>query len=234
MLEIDGIDVFRGENQILKDISLTVGKGEVVALLGANGAGKSTLLETIIGVHHPKKGSIQFESQRIELMPSYRLAAAGIGCVPEGRRIFSDMTVQENLEMGAYLPRVRLRCGANLAWVYSLFPKLEQRRNQVAGTLSGGEQQMVAIGRALMGNPRLLLLDELSLGLSPKITREIFSVIDKIRSDDMGILLIEQNVFLALRHSQRGYVLENGKISLKDSSERLLLNDHINRAYLGL
>jgi branched-chain amino acid transport system ATP-binding protein len=219
MLDVKGINVFRGEAQILWDLDMKVEKGEVVTVLGANGAGKTTLVESILGIHHPKRGVITFLKEEITLTPSFLITRMGMSCVPEGRRIFKDMTVYENLEMGAYPKKARLLLNETTDWVYSLFPILRERGLQIAGTLSGGEQQMLAIGRALMSKPMLLLVDELSLGLSPKITK---------------VLIIEQNATLALRHSDRGYVLETGKVALKGTSGELLNNQHIRKAYLGM
>jgi len=234
MLEVKGIRIFRGEAQILWDVSLNVRQGEVVTLLGANGAGKTTFLESVLGVHHPHVGEIIFQGRNISKDNPFEIARMGIACVPEGRRLFKDMTVYENLEMGAYPRRARSSLAISLKWVYSLFPLLENRKGQVAGTLSGGEQQMLAIGRALMSKPELLLMDELSLGLSPKVTQEIYGTIQKLRREGVTILVIEQNATLALRHSDRGYVLETGHIALQGSSAELLNDDHIQKAYLGM
>jgi branched-chain amino acid transport system ATP-binding protein len=234
MLEVKGIDIFRGEAQILWTLTLKVEKGEVVTVLGANGAGKTTLMESILGVHHPQKGTIYFLGEAISFQSSFHIVRKGVSCVPEGRRIFKDMTVYENLEMGAYPEKARSFLKETGEWVYGLFPVLRKRRDQVAGTLSGGEQQMLAIGRALMSKPVLLLLDELSLGLSPKITKEIYGTIKKLHEDGVTMLLIEQNATLALRHSQRGYILETGRITLQGTSQELLGNEHIRKAYLGM
>jgi len=234
MLEVDGIDIFRGEAQILWNLTLKVERGEVVTVLGANGAGKTTLMESILGVHHPKKGTIHFLGEEIAFQPSFHIVRKGASCVPEGRRIFKDMTVYENLEMGAYPEKARPLLKETGEWVYALFPVLRKRRNQIAGTLSGGEQQMLAIGRALMSKPVLLLLDELSLGLSPKITKEIYGTINKLHEEGVTMLLIEQNATLALRHSHRGYILETGRITLQGTSQELLGNEHIRKAYLGM
>lgn len=234
MLEIKTIDVFRGEAQILWNLQMKVEKGEVVTVLGANGAGKTTLVESILGIHHPKKGEILFMDEEISQKPPYLITQMGISCVPEGRRIFKEMTVYENLEMGAYPVKARPLLKTTQEWVFSLFPILKERRHQIAGTLSGGEQQMLAIGRALMSRPMLLLLDELSLGLSPKITKEIYGTIRKLHQEGVTMLLIEQNATMALLHSQRGYILETGRITLQGSSQELLGNDHIRKAYLGM
>jgi branched-chain amino acid transport system ATP-binding protein len=234
MLEVKGIDVFRGEAQILWDLSLKIERGEVVTLLGANGAGKTTFLESVLGIHHPAKGEITFLSKGIAGLPPHQISRSGISVVPEGRRLFKDMTVYENLEMGAYPQRARTALAETVKWVYALFPILEGRMSQIAGTLSGGEQQMLAIGRALMSKPDLLLMDELSLGLSPKITKEIYGAIEKLRAEGVTLLVIEQNATLALRHSDRGYVLETGRIILQGTSAELLGNEHVRKAYLGM
>ena len=234
MLEVKGIDVFRGEAQILWGLSLKIERREVVTLLGANGAGKTTFLESVLGIHHPAKGEITFLSKGITGLPPHQISRSGISVVPEGRRLFKDMTVYENLEMGAYPQRARTALAETVKWVYALFPILEGRKSQIAGTLSGGEQQMLAIGRALMSKPDLLLMDELSLGLSPKITKEIYGAIEKLRAEGVTLLVIEQNATLALRHSDRGYVLETGRIILQGTSGELLGNEHIRKAYLGM
>jgi branched-chain amino acid transport system ATP-binding protein len=234
MLEVRGVNVFRGEAQILWDLSMNVEKGEVVTLLGANGAGKTTFLESVLGVHHPQTGEILFLGKRITSKPPFHITRMGVSCVPEGRRLFKDMTVYENLEMGAYPERARSSLEETVKRVFSLFPVLEGRKEQIAGTLSGGEQQMLAIGRALMSKPELLLMDELSLGLSPKITKEIYGAIGKLRAEGVTILVIEQNATLALRHSDRGYVLETGRITLQGTSKDLMGNEHIRKAYLGM
>ncbi len=234
MLEVKGINVFRGETQILWDLAMKVERGEIVTILGANGSGKTTLVESVLGIHHPKTGTITFLDTEITFKPSFLITRMGVSCVPEGRRIFKDMTVYENLEMGAYPEKARASLKETVEWVYSLFPVLKGRRKQIAGTLSGGEQQMLAIGRALMSKPILLLIDELSLGLSPKITKEIYGTIKKLHQDGVTILLIEQNAALALRLSHRSYILETGRIALKGSSQELLGNEHIRKAYLGM
>ena len=234
MLEVNGIDIFRGEAQILWNLTMEVGKGEIVTVLGSNGVGKTTLFESILGIHHPASGTLTFLGKDITLKPSFQITRMGVSCVPEGRRIFRDMTVYENLEMGAYPEGARPFLKETLKWVYSLFPVLERRGDQVAGTLSGGEQQMLAIGRALMSRPALLLIDELSLGLSPIITKEIYGTVKKLHREGVTILIIEQNATLALRHSNRGYILETGRITLQGSSEELLGNEHIRKAYLGM
>jgi branched-chain amino acid transport system ATP-binding protein len=234
MLEVKKINVFRGEAQILWNLGMSVEKGEIVTVLGANGSGKTTLVESILGVHHPKIGKITFLDEEITFRSSFYIARMGVSCVPEGRRIFKDMTVYENLEMGAYPMKARSSLKQTVEWVYTLFPVLRGRKGQIAGTLSGGEQQMLAIGRALMSKPILLLLDELSLGLSPKITKEIYGTIKKLHQEKVTILLIEQNATLALHHSHRGYILETGRITLQGTTQELLGNEHIRKAYLGM
>ncbi len=234
MLEVKGIDVFRGEAHILWDLSMKVERREIVTVLGANGSGKTTLVESILGVHHPKAGSITFLDNEITSRPSFHITRMGLSCVPEGRRIFKDMEVYENLEMGAYPEKARASLKETAEKVYTLFPVLRERKRQIAGTLSGGEQQMLAIGRALMSGPTLLLIDELSLGLSPKITKEIYGAIRKLHQEGVTLLLIEQNAMLALRHSDRAYVLETGRVTLQGTSQELLGNEHIRKAYLGM
>lgn len=234
MLEVKGINVFRGEAQILWDLGMSVERGEIVTVLGANGSGKTTLVESILGMHHPETGKITFLGEEITFRSPFLIARMGVSCVPEGRRIFKDMTVYENLEMGAYPMKARPALRETVEWVYLLFPVLSERKGQIAGTLSGGEQQMLAIGRALMSKPALLLLDELSLGLSPKITKEIYGTMKKLHQEGVTLLLIEQNAILALRHSHRGYILETGRITLKGTSQELLGNEHIRKAYLGM
>jgi branched-chain amino acid transport system ATP-binding protein len=234
MLEVNGINIFRGEAQILWDLTMKVEKGEIVTVLGSNGSGKTTLFESILGIHHPRSGTVRFLGKEISLKPSFHITRMGVSCVPEGRRIFKDMTVYENLEMGAYPKRARASLNETVEWVYSLFPVLKKRKEQISGTLSGGEQQMLAIGRALMSKPSLLLNDELSLGLSPLITKEIYGTIKRLHQEGVTILLIEQNATLALRHSHRGYILETGRVTLQGTSPELLGNEHIRKAYLGM
>jgi branched-chain amino acid transport system ATP-binding protein len=234
MLEVKRINVFRGEAHILWDLSMRVEKGEIVTVLGANGSGKTTLVESVLGVHHPRTGAITFRGDEITFKPSFQITRMGLSCVPEGRRIFKDMEVYENLEMGAYPEKARGFLKETVEKVYTLFPVLRERKKQIAGTLSGGEQQMLAIGRALMSRPSLLLIDELSLGLSPKMTKEIYGALKKLHGEGVTLLLIEQNAMLALRYSDRGYVLETGRITLQGGSKELLGDEHIRRAYLGM
>lgn len=233
MLEVRDIRVFRGQAQILWDVSILVRKSEVVTVLGANGAGKTTLFETILGVHHPRSGTVVFQGKDITREPPFRITRMGMACVPEGRRIFKEMSVCENLEMGAYPPAARAQMRESLQRVFELFPVLKERQRQISGTLSGGQQQMLAIGRALMSNPSMLLLDELSLGLAPVVTAEIYSVLRRLNQQGVTILLIEQNATRTLRNSHRAYVLETGRVVLEGSSEELLKNEHVKKAYLG-
>ena len=234
MLEVRDLDVAYGEVLALRGVGLAVGEGESVAVIGANGAGKSTLLRTISGLLRPRRGAIVFGGARLDHLPAYEVAALGIAHVPEGRRVLPDMTVEENLELGAYLPGPKATRRTTLAWVYEIFPRLAERRRQQAGTLSGGEQQMLAIGRGLMLRPRLLMLDEPSLGLAPLVCEVTFAKIAEIRKGGICILLVEQNVQRALGLADRGYVLEGGQVVLQGPSPTLLDNPHIKVAYLGL
>lgn len=231
LLSLSGIEVAYGSIVALRDVSLEVAEGEIVTLLGANGAGKTTTLRASSGLHAPSKGRILFAGRDIQRLPAHEVAGLGIGHVPEGRRIFPRMTVLENLEMGAYSKRRGYK--DELSQVYGLFPLLEERQRQDGGTLSGGEQQMLAIGRALMNRPRLLLLDEPSMGLAPLIVQQIFSIISEIRSMGTTILLVEQNAAQALQLADRGYVMENGSIVLHDDAKTLLADERVRAAYLG-
>lgn len=234
MLIVENLDAAYGDLQVLWSVSLNVQKGEFVSIIGSNGAGKTTLLKTISGMLMPKGGKIKFFDQDITLLEPHKRASLGIGHVMEGRRLFPYLTVEENLKMGAYLKEAWEKREETLELVFELFPRLKERRKQRAGTLSGGEQQMLAIGRALMLRPKLLLLDEPSLGIAPKLALSIFDVIKKINDyEGVTILLVEQNVHMALNLSKRSYVLENGKIVLEGSSEELLKNPHVKKAYLG-
>jgi len=234
MLIVENLDAAYGDLQVLWSVSLNVQKGEFVSIIGSNGAGKTTLLKTISGMLMPKGGKIKFFDQDITLLEPHKRASLGIGHVMEGRRLFPYLTVEENLKMGAYLKEAWEKRKETLELVFELFPRLKERRKQRAGTLSGGEQQMLAIGRALMLRPKLLLLDEPSLGIAPKLALSIFDVIKKINDyEGVTILLVEQNVHMALNLSKRSYVLENGKIVLEGSSEELLKNPHVKKAYLG-
>jgi branched-chain amino acid transport system ATP-binding protein len=233
MLKIENLFVSYGAIEALHGVTIEVNEGEIVAIIGSNGAGKSTLLNTISGLIRPKQGAITFKDVRLDTTPPDRIVALGVCQVPEGRRIFSTLSVLENLEMGAQLPENRITYKQNLERVFKLFPRLLERTKQEAGTLSGGEQQMLAIGRALMGNPKLLLLDEPSLGLAPVLVEEVYQVITEIQSSGTPILLVEQNAYQALRVANRGYVLETGNIVLSDTSDRLFENDQVKAAYLG-
>ncbi|HXV22326.1 MAG TPA: ABC transporter ATP-binding protein [Desulfuromonadales bacterium] len=235
MLKVNAIDAHYGSIQALKGVSLEIEEGEIVTLIGANGAGKTTTLMALCGVVPPRSGEILFQEQPIQGLSPDRIVAMGIIQVPEGRRIFPNMSVLENLEMGAYLRNNKALIRQDLNMVMDLFPILAQRRNQLGGTLSGGEQQMLAISRALMARPRLLLLDEPSLGLAPIIIQQIFEIIRKINRDsNTTIFLVEQNANQALKLAHRGYVMENGRITLTDSAENLLNNEEVKKAYLGI
>jgi branched-chain amino acid transport system ATP-binding protein len=232
LLELEDIHTYYGRIEAVKGISLTVGEGEIVTLIGANGAGKSTTLRSIQGITRPKRGSIRFEGREIRDASPHQVVKMGISQSPEGRRLFPRMSVRENLEMGAFQRRDR-GIEADIDHVYELFPRLQERRNQRAGTLSGGEQQMCAIGRALMAKPRLLLLDEPSLGLAPILVEKIFEIIQEINREGTAILLVEQNALMALGVASRGYVLETGRIALSDNAAALRRNERVRKAYLG-
>ena len=235
MLELRHIDTFYGNIQALRDVSIRVEQGEIITLIGANGAGKTTTLMSICGVVPPRSGEILFEGKPIHEKATDHIVALGISQVPEGRLIFPSLTVTENLDMGAFLRRDRAGVKRDQEYIYELFPILSQRRRQFGGTLSGGEQQMLAISRALMARPRLLLLDEPSLGLAPLIIRQIFEIIEKINKESgTTIFLVEQNANQALKVAHRGYVMENGRITMSDSAARLLENEDVKKAYLGL
>jgi branched-chain amino acid transport system ATP-binding protein len=233
VLTVDNVNVFYGAIHALRDVSITVRAGEVVTLIGANGAGKSTTLRAITGLQPPKTGRVLFEDRDISAVPAHRRVALGISMAPEGRGIFANLTVIENLEMGGYLQRGRARLAAGIERGFQLFPRLAERRKQRAGTLSGGEQQMLAIARALMSDPKLLLLDEPSLGLAPIVCQTIFSTIDDIKRSGTTVLLVEQNAHAALRSSDRGYVLETGHVILEGTSAELAGNPRVREAYLG-
>ena len=235
MLEIHGIDVFYGDLQALWGVSLNVQQGEIVSLVGPNGAGKSTLMKTVSGLLRPSAGSIIFDSIRLDKVPAYEIVEMGICMVPEGGRLFSSMSVLENLELGAFNIEARKERSEALERVYEIFPVIKARKNQMAGTLSGGEQQMLAIGRALMSQPKLLLLDEISLGLAPLLVQSIFQIIKMINdSKQIPILLVEQNVRMALELGGRGYIIETGRIVGHDEAKRLLESEKVKKAYLGL
>ncbi len=233
MLEVENIHTYYGQIHVLKDVSLSVEKGEVVTLIGANGAGKSTLLRTISGLLRPWLGSIRFDSEDLTRYLAHEIVLKGIVQVPEGRRVFGQLTVMENLEMGAFGCRDSKLARTNLERVFTLFPKLKTRGKQVAGTLSGGEQQMLAMGRALMANPRLLLLDEPSMGLAPVLVDGIFETIQQLNTDGTTILLVEQNARMALQIANHGYVLQSGSVVLRDTAGNLRANEMVRKAYLG-
>ncbi len=234
LLEVKGIDVFYGDVQVIFDLSLRVEEGEVVSIIGGNGAGKSTLLKTVSGLMHPAKGEISFSGKIIHKSPPEEIVEYGIVQIPEGRRLFTLMSVQDNLVVGAYNKRADGEKENTIAEVYALFPRLKERSAQMAMTLSGGEQQMVAIGRGLMAKPRLLMLDEPSLGLAPLLTKNIFDTVRKIADQGTTVLLVEQDVKHSLSLSDRGYVLEHGRTVMEGSARDLLENPHIKTAYLGL
>ena len=234
MLEVRGIDVFYGDVQVLWDLSFEVKKGEIVALIGANGSGKTTSLATVSSLLKPRKGSITYEGQPIHTRAPHDMVNLGIAHVPEARRLFPEMTVRENLLLGALTPEAKKTRPEMLEKVFTIFPRLKEREKQQAGTLSGGEQQMAAIGRGLMSKPRLLMLDEPSLGLSPILVADIFRVIKEVHAAGVTVLLVEQNVFLTLEIADRAYVLENGRVVLQGSGAELLADDHVRKAYLGL
>ncbi len=233
MLKVENLSVHYGMIQAVRDVSFEVNEGEVVSLIGANGAGKTTILRTLSGLVRPSAGKIQFLGKEIQKLPAQKIVAAGLSQVPEGRHVFPGLTVMENLEMGAFLKKNREENQANLKKVFSRFPRLEERKNQDAATLSGGEQQMLAMGRALMSTPKLLLLDEPSMGLAPIFIQEIFDIIQDIQKQGTTVLLIEQNANKALAISDRGYVLETGEIVLSGTGKELAASDEVRKAYLG-
>ena len=234
MLELRNIQTFYGSIEALKGISLTVMKGEIITLIGANGAGKSTTLMSICGIVPPRSGEIRFLDRPIQGLSPDGIVTLGISQVPEGRRIFPQLTVLENLDMGAFLRKDKMEIRRDIEHIFALFPILAERRHQGGGTLSGGEQQMLAISRALMAKPRLLLLDEPSLGLAPLMVKLIFEILQKINREGTTIFLVEQNAHMALRVAHRGYVMENGRITLEGPAAELLANDEVRRAYLGI
>ena len=233
LLKVDGINVYYGNIHAVKDISFTVNAGEIVTLIGANGAGKSTTLRTISGLLKPKTGSITFLGQDIAGVRAHEIVKKGISQVPEGRRVFAEMTVMENLDLGAFVRKDKAGIQQDLKHVFELFPRLEERKNQSAGTLSGGEQQMLAMGRALMSRPKLLLLDEPSMGLAPLLIKEIFNIIVDINKSGTTVLLVEQNANMALSIANRAYVLETGRITLSGSAKELAASEDVRKAYLG-
>ncbi|MCI5511735.1 MAG: ABC transporter ATP-binding protein [Eubacterium sp.] len=233
MLEIRDLEVYYGMIQAIKGVSFEVNQGEVIALIGANGAGKTTILHTITGLLSPKKGSVIFEGKDITRIPAHKIVSLGMAHVPEGRRVFADLSVYENLKMGAFTRKNKNEFEEILRKVYDRFPRLEERKNQMAGTLSGGEQQMLAMGRALMSKPSIILMDEPSMGLSPILVNEIFDIIQEVSKSGTTVLLVEQNAKKALSIADRAYVLETGKIVLDGKAEDLLNDDSIKKAYLG-
>ena len=233
MLEVKDLEVYYGVIQAIKGISFEVNKGEVIALIGANGAGKTTTLNTITGLLSPKKGQVIFEGKDITKVPAHKIVSMGMAHVPEGRRVFAELSVYENLKMGAYTRSDKNEIEESLANVYRRFPRLEERKNQMAGTLSGGEQQMLAMGRALMSKPKIILMDEPSMGLSPILVNEIFDIIRAVSESGTTVLLVEQNAKKALAIADRAYVLETGKIVLEGNAKDLLEDDSIKKAYLG-
>lgn len=233
LLQVDNVDVHYGSLQVLWDVSLEVRGQEMVAVAGANGAGKSTLLRTISGLLHPSQGSIQFAGKDISRAGAYEIVNRGISQVPEGRRLFPDMTVLQNLRIGSYNSKARAKRDENLDRIYELFPILKERQSQLAKTLSGGEQQMLAIGRGLMSNPSLLIIDEMSLGLSPLIVQSLFEVLHRIRAQGITILLVEQNVWRTLHEADRAYVIETGRIVLSGNALELCEEDQVRSAYFG-
>jgi branched-chain amino acid transport system ATP-binding protein len=234
LLELSKVTAFYGDLQALFDISLQVNAGEIVTLIGANGAGKTTILRVISGMKPPASGAVRFSGTDVSRVPAHDMVARGVSHVPEGRQVFPFMTVKENLSLGAYTPRARGNVKRLMEEQLALFPRLEERLDQLAGTLSGGEQQMVAIARGLMAQPKLLLLDEPSLGLAPKIVEEVFEKIQEVRRTGITMLIVEQNVVSALSISDRGYVVQNGSVLLADEAKNLLTNEMVRAAYLGL
>ena len=233
MLKVDNIDVYYGAIHAIKGVSIQVAKGEIVTLVGSNGAGKSTTLRTISGLLKPRNGSILFEDTHIEGMPAHKIVVMSLCQVPEGRRVFANMTVMENLELGAYLRSDKDEIAKDLEDVFKKFPRLLERKEQISGTLSGGEQQMLAMGRALMGRPRLLLLDEPSMGLAPLLVKEIFHIIQEINESGTTVLLVEQNANMALSIADKAYVLETGRIALAGTAKELASSEAVRKAYLG-
>jgi len=234
MLTVKGIDVFYGDLQVLWDVSFEVREKEILVLVGSNGAGKSTTIRTLSSLLTPQKGSIEFNGIRLDRLPPYRIIEHGIVHVPEGRRLFAEMSVEENLIMGSLHGEAKAKRRQTLEYVYGLFPRLKERRKQLAGTLSGGEQQMAAIGRGLMSLPRIMMFDEPSLGLAPLLVQEIFTIIKKINRDGVTVLLVEQNVTQTLKMCHRAYVLENGRVVLEGTGKALLENPQVKEAFLGI
>lgn len=234
MLTLENVDAGYGPTTILHDVSLNVGEGEIVTIVGANGAGKTTTLRTIVGQILPRAGKITFMGEDITKLPAHEVVDRGIILIPEGRQLFPDMTVRENLQMGTYRRAARATQDSRMEEVLELFPRVRERLDQTASSLSGGEQQMVAIARGMMANPKILMFDEPSLGLAPIVVSQVFDVVRKVAATGTTVLIVEQNVFTTLKVANRGYVLENGHVVLSDTSEALLKNDHVRRAYLGI
>jgi len=234
MLSVEKLDLFYGDAQALESVSLEVPRGEIVAIVGANGAGKSSLIRAIAGIERPRAGRIRFKDVEIAGRESHDICNLGIGQVAEGRQVFPSLTVDENLAMGAMIPRARAGARKALAQVYTMFPRLAERRHQLAGTMSGGEQQMLSIGRCLMGNPELIMFDEPSLGLAPSVVQEVLHTIRTLHHQGITILLVEQNVAVSLKLSQHAYVLENGRVVMSGAGADLLKDDRVRQAYLGL
>ncbi len=234
LLSVEALDLYYGDAQALAGVSLEVPQGEIVTIVGANGAGKSSLIRTIAGIERCRSGRVMFAGRDITRLESHQVCNLGIGQVAEARQVFPSLSVEENLEMGAMLPRARARARRTLQEVFAMFPRLAERRDQVAGTMSGGEQQMLAIGRCLMGNPELIMFDEPSLGLAPTVVQEVLHTIRALHDKGLTILLVEQNIAIALKLSQHAYVLENGRIVMSGSGAQLLRDDRVRQAYLGL
>jgi len=234
LVSVEGLDLYYGDAQALAGVSLEVPQGEIVAIVGANGAGKSSLIRTIAGIERPRAGRISFKGARIDGLPPHRICDLGVGQVAEGRQVFPTLSVEENLQMGGLVPRARAGAKAKLGEVYAMFPRLKERRAQLAGTLSGGEQQMLAIGRCLMGNPEFIMFDEPSLGLAPKVVQEVLHTIRALNEKGMTVLLVEQNVAVSLKISSHAYVLENGSIAMSGRGSDLLHDDRVRQAYMGL
>ncbi len=233
MLEIHDVDTYYGPNHVLRNLSIEVKQGEIVTLLGANAAGKTTTMKTIFGIVRPRRGTVTFKGERIDTVGTDQIISRGLALVPEARRVFARMSVLENLQMGAFLNDDRAQVDGDIERMYALFPRLKERARQVAGTLSGGEQQMLAMARALMARPQLICMDEPSMGLSPILVQTVFDTIQQIRQQGVTVFLVEQNAFMALNVADRGYVLQQGQIVLTDTAKNLLNNDLVRRAYLG-
>ena len=233
LLEVKGLEVYYGVIQALKGIDFEVNEGEIVTLIGANGAGKTTTMQSVIGLIPPKAGTVSFEGKEIAHLPCHKIVSLGMSQVPEGRRVFQELTVYQNLLMGAYIQKDKKAIKEDIEKIYARFPRLEERKNQIAGTLSGGEQQMLAMGRALMSRPKLLMLDEPSMGLSPLLVDEVFTIIKDLNKEGTTVLLVEQNAGKSLAISDRAYVLENGRIVLSGTGEELLQSEEVKKAYLG-